>query len=597
MRKIFIGLLMLILMVGLASATTLVVNLDPKNALENKTMKDTSSIVYGFNVSGNATLYDCWLFTTENLTNGIGSWVEKETLGNVANFTNTNFTLRSGVKELAGNVNQYTWDILCNGSTTTANVDNIWGVLGSNDTRNAKGTYNFSVDVTPPTVTINSGVDGTWYNATSGNRVPTAGLTVTDNNSQTCVLKTNIHYNKSTPVWVKAVPNATFITNFTKAKWALPGLKEDYTNNTLFNFSYLNATVQFSENWGNSSGFTWWYECNDTANNVATGSNQTFYVDTVAPTAFDFNISDFSTDKRALLNSTGNQSATDYTPQFGWGEVTEQNFSRWEIQFLVGSISSLVFIGKNITSNTTLVTNMSTLNASQTYIINITAFDLAGNSRRMTTTGYKYITNTTNRVLKSGWNIIGNPGWGFTLSELRNWTGATTVSVWHQNHTFGSHVADGAKGDINVKAGDTVLVYLAADYNFTDMIIDYAQFNNSNRISDLNVSLNATGSVQSNWSLVMNKNWTNGFKTLGNIDGYINNCTSYANCWGDAEGATSLNVSYMSHFNNTASSGRKYVPLVGNWSINNNTQVKFGAALWMYSDHLTNMSIDWNKVK
>ena len=50
----------------------------------------------------------------------------------------------------------------------------------------------------------------------------------------------------------------------------------------------------------------------------------------------------------------------------------------------------------------------------------------------------------------------------------------------------------------------------------------------------------------------------------------------------------------MSVYNNSASSGNKYIPYIGNWSINNATSLGFGNTVWAYLGSSTTSSIQLN---
>jgi len=183
----------------------------------------------------------------------------------------------------------------------------------------------------------------------------------------------------------------------------------------------------------------------------------------------------------------------------------------------------------------------------------------------------------------------------FNLSDIMDWTGATTVSKWQANHTFGSFVDGGINGEIKVNPGEPVLLYLAADLNFEDMILNITSHNTS--------EANVTNQSASTWNLVVNLNTTVNL-TFADIDRYLNcNNTVPLSFVGGGCAHQANNVSqidYFSFYNNSASAGSKYVPYVANWSINNNTGLEYGQCVWLNmggagANELT-IGIDWNNI-
>lgn len=530
------------------------VNLDPEGILTDKAMEATQTVVHNFNISnGNlsSSEYTCYLYSTENGASGVGSFSAKLTESNRVNDTNYNFTTRNGVAEVSGDA--YTWGVNCTDSEGTHN----W----------SSSNYTYGVDVTDPSVTINAPSDASWAN---DNNSVVINLTVVDDNNATCVLDTNI--------------NASGTGGYTSDDYTSAVDSSLYTNNTAFTFPRINTTgdVNFTDD---NDGYNWNYICNDTAGNSVEGSaNYTFYVDTLLPSAFTFTVADWLTDNsRALFNDT---TSSDYTPAVGWGTTTETNFSRYEIFFYQDSIGNATFIDKNISAKATNTTNMSALAADKTYHINITAFDLAGNKRQMTgvsANGYIIATDSTNRALDAGWNIVGNPGNVMTLANLLTYTGATTVSVWNSSHSFQSHVSGGSNGGVNVSAGGVFLAYVATDTTFSDLV-----WNETAMDSALEVNL--TNQTASDWNLVMNTNYSNSFN-FRQLDNYTNTCATEGQC-------NFNNITYFSHFNNSAASGSKYVPFVNNWTINSGRSFAFGETIWAYvgDGDVDDVTINWGTV-
>lgn len=555
MRKLIIPLLVLVSLIGLASAG-FVVTLDPEGILTNASIKDTQLITYGalVNDSNLSSGFTCYLYTTESGSSGPGTFTNVQTVSSVNNDTAFNFTARNDVAETSGAL--YNWAVNCSSSEGEQN----WSSL-NNDLTN--GNQTFGVDVTAPSITVTAPTNNQWFN---NNNSEIFNLLPIDDNAATCLLNTNINISTDN---VGEFSIGTYTDSFDSV---------DYTNNTAFNFSRINDTgdVNFTDT---NAGYKWEYSCNDTAGNVATlGSNYTFYMDTLAPTAFSFNSTLFKTDNVALWNAT---TATDYTPNIGWGITTETNFSRYEIFFHQTTMGSSTFVDLNITTRTTLQTNMSTLSGDQTYWINITAFDLAGNKRQMTDNGWRYGTDSTNRALKAGWNIIGNVGNNYTLSHLLNWSGASTVSVWNSSHSFQSYTGIGANGGIVVESSMPALLYLASDTTFSDAVWNISSHDNL---------VNLTNQTASDWNLVMNENYSTDYQ-MYQLDNTTNDCPTEANC-------VFNNVTYFSLFNSSAATGSKYMPFVNNWTIANTTNMEFGVCSWMFigDGDVNNIQINWGNL-
>ena len=549
--KIFIPILMALLVMAFASAAT-VVNLDPAGNLANQTYQTSSTITYGINVTGNQSNWECDLYTTENGSTGQGAMTKVVTDYPVSNATNTNFVARANVADGTGATN-YTWMVHCDGTTDPVGAFNL-----VNNT--------FGVDATAPVIAITTPTVGYWD--TDGNLTFT--LNATDTNAATCLLGTTMDFaqdsNSSTGVW-----NGTSDTN-------------DYTTATPFTYTGMNNNIMVDNGTG---AYIYAITCNDSAGNSATSGNRTVYVDTVAPAAFSFLTADWKTDNVVLWNGT---TATDYTPQIGYQSSVELNFSRYEIVYYNVSGPGVTVRLNDTTqgsqaANRTI--NITTLTGDASYRINITAYDLAGNSVTMTTNGiYQYSTDSTNRALKAGWNLVGNVGNNLTLSQLLTYSGATTASFWNSSHEFQSHVSGGSFGSTVVKGGEVALLYMGADSNFEDLV-----WNATNVGITQFITNSSDSGANSAWNLVMNKN-SSADVTMGATDNFANCNPVIAGCGNTEQNAT--NVDYMSFYDNTANDGSKYIPLVANWTINNGTTLTYGDPIWMYVDQ--NITLNWGLI-
>ena len=247
----------LLTLISMASAG-FTVNIDPEGILADKSMKASQTVTHNFNISdGNLSSsdYTCYLFSTENGSSGVGDFVNKLTESSLTNDTNYNFTARNGVAEVSGLA--YLWTVNCTDSEGTHN----WSA----------SNYTYGVDVTAPTLVVIAPTDGQWFN---DNNTEIFSLNVTDDNNATCVLNTNINVSTDT---VGELDIGTYTDSFDSTS---------YTNATAFNFSRINdtGTANFIDS---NAGYKWEYSCNDTAGNIATlGSNYTFYMDTLSPSAF-----------------------------------------------------------------------------------------------------------------------------------------------------------------------------------------------------------------------------------------------------------------------------------------------------------------------
>lgn len=513
----------------------------PMNTLSNTTWKTTSSITYGFNVTGNVSVFDdCYLYTDDNHT-GTSVWYQVETMSNVANNTNYNFTTRV-VSDTPYNT-WYVWNVLCNDSQAVSSPDLIGNF-------SALGNYTFYVDTVNPVIGLYYTYPQ-WIN--TGN--VSLRLNVTDTNPAQCYLHTTLNLTSNSSGTFNTI-NASFNTTYANATTFIfaPGLFHD--------------TIHYKFLDNNTGSYYFNVTCNDSAGRKSETGIKYVFVDTVAPSDFDFNLTLFRTNNRALFNAT---TATDYEPMIGWNLSNELNFSRYEIFFYLtdwGTTTGAVAL--NISNKSQPSVNISTLAGDSVYWINITAFDVAGNQKQMNTVKWKYTTSSTNRVLKAGWNIIGNMGNIFNLNSLLNWTGATTVSAWNSTHQFTSYVSGGTGGDYNVANSTAAFVYLSSDVNFTDMVWNTSVFDKVG-----NLPVNVSNSSNSNWNIVINSNYTDDI-TIATIDSQLNTGSLiYKNNYS--------NVTYFAVFNNSASVGAKHVPYVANWSLYNGTTLKPGMAVWMYA--------------
>ena len=530
MKKLIIYTLLFTMLASLACAAT-VVNLDPTSVLENATVSSSQTIQHGFNVTGNQSTWTCLLYSTENGSNGAGTYRAITTDSGVANNSNTLFSSRGNVAETVGVTN--IWNVFCSGATDTTGA---WGTVSN---------YTYGVDVTDPDVTINEPSNGDWYTSDTGVLI---NLTVVDNNVNTCVLGSNLN--------VSTNNSGNYVSTYETYS---------YTNNTAFAFTLINSSNAWEDN--NTGTYLWTYTCTDDAGNEASlGSNYTFFVDTVLPTAFVFNTSLWeTTNSIPILNAS---TCTDYTPTVGWDITTELNFSKYEITFFdtgYGVYNSSTDIRKDVTTIASTSTAIDSLAADTTYVILITAYDLAGNQRNMTVIPYAYTSDSTSRNLYDGWNIIMNTGNAMNLSTFLTDSSATYVSYFNSSHAFETHISGGSYGGRNIPYGDSVFLYMdGTTGQMEDLVVN---------TSAGGTKYNITNATASDWNVACNRNAT-GTATFQELDLYCNGGTYLA--------VASLNVTYLDYFNASASTGNKFIPYIANWSEENNeTALSYGDCAFM----------------
>ena len=507
----------------------------------NNSMSTSSRLTYTVNLTnGNETTYLCTLYTTENGSAGpASSYISDESI-TVTNNTEKSFTDNINVNDTTGYAYNATVRCQYNGAGPKTN-----------------STINYyGVDTVDPVVVLSgeTPLNGEWKadNATLFN------LTVTERNADVCVLLTTLNFSGSTGAYRTYGQEA----------------KISYTSGTMFNFTPVR---EFKDN--NTDGLIWRYICNDTAGRTYSNTNQTFWIDTVAPTAFTFETANWLTSPggHLILN---NSYATDYTPEIEWGVVTELNFSRYRIRFYNSSGMTTYYAEKNITTRTTNKTNMSTLQADKTHYVEIVAKDLAGNNRTMTVNGYVYKTSSICHSLGSGWNICGILGNNKSLSQLLNETGGTTVAYLNSSNKFQTHTSGGSNGAVVVPSGRAFFTYLSAAGTWQDSV------RNESAYSYISTIYNASNT---NWNIVVNLNSTSS-TNFTDIDGEIN---------GDSTSIWDTNVTYFSLYNNSASSGSKYIPYVSNLtSLNGGTTVNYGDTIWMYLGitDVTSIDLNWSNI-
>ena len=512
------------------------------NAPDNNSYSASRTVTYNFTVVGADTAYSCALFNNEVTAN---TYAGRTTDSNVANNTPTIFTRAIGLDK------SIFWNVNCTGKTNT--------ILSSFSDDN----FNVTVDTVDPVITINSytPVDGGW--STSG--YLTIGATVNDTNADDCLLYSNLNAtSNNTRVWGNVASTA-------------------YTTETEFNWTGFDGVSNLYPD-NNTNAYEWLYVCNDSAgNSVTLTANRTVNIDTVQPSPFNFNYTSFVTTPGSnfLVN---NSYATDYTPQVGWNITDDLNFSYYRVGFYNDSSYRNLSVYTDVTSRTTKLATIGALTVGKVYKILITAFDKAGNARNSTLKGVYYNPVSTCHSLDAGWNICGNLGNTKNLSVLLSETGGSTIAYFNISNQFDTYSSGGSYGGVNVPYGEAIFIYRGSVGTWSDSVRNVSAGGSNDEISVLRNRTNT------DWNIEVARD------SVANVGDSLQKLDYVLNGDGSSIGAI-INVSYMSYFNNSASTGAKYTPFVANLTLNNDTQVNYGDTVWMFlSNSMKNMTLNWSEV-
>ena len=524
---------------------------EPLNASWNK---DSNGLInFRFNMTGNSTNATCTLYHNINQVWGASSQT------NWTVFNNTNSTLSE--QSVAENNTGYFWNIGCNlGTDVNSSV-----VM-------AQSNFTISVDRTVPVPRPFLYGNSNW---TNNNTALLFGVNVTELNPGSCLLETNLNesLNSSGGVdWWNTSANLTPV----------------YVDRIPFNF-----TFGINRQWGrsawvdnNTGAYKWNAACNDSAGNIGRipGGNVSFWVDTTLPTAPD------------LSSPKNNSKSTDLTPLFHWVASRDLNFSRYSIFLSTNNIFRGANFSQNMTSNATNLTIVTGPLVKDTdYFVQVSAYDLAGNERNATTP-FTYRTDSVCGTLIAGWNIC-----AFVETNARNASAicddidCTYIAKYNSSHEFQTYTAGSSTNDEMIFNASVVNESFNANSNawIDAVVFIYVDTNTSweNKTWQADVSyifFNLTNK-STGWNLVPILNQTTTFN-FGKLERSINANVTLAN--GSSNYVTNY-TKWMSLYVPENATGAKYVPYVANKSINNNTQVKYGQAVWIHM----NKSIDnyvWN---
>jgi hypothetical protein len=511
----------------------------------NGTFDNDGAVTFVFNVTHN--ISEPFINTTGatcNLYwNQTGVWASAgSTNTNVSNATYENIT-KTGIPE--GDI---AWTIGC---TAPGNGTIVYAPTVANES--AHQNFTFIVDTTAPVITLTSPRYASWL--TNGQHLNGAVLSVADGHADTCVLESNINIatNSSNPS-----TSFNFSVNVTS-----------YVSETAFTMRFGNFSNAFNLSDNNTGTYLWNAWCNDTAGNVVrlnSSGNMTFFVDSIAPS---------STELPAAKN---NSKSSDLTPLFTWLNSFDKNFSRYDLQVDDDvDFSSLAF-NKNITSNSTNVSIVTTsLSQGTTYYVRVLGYDLAGNSYT-SQSHYTYRTDDNCVVLVAGqWNICGiirsTP---VNASDLCVETSCTFIAQYNASREFQIHTSGSSTN------GDMMFVSSNHKANESSVVFIYVETTNKtweNRTWDVDMKyVNYTLKNLSNgWNIVPILNQTTTFN-FGKLDASLNGLSNGA----QVSHKNNSNVSkFMSLYVEENSSSSRFVSFFHNRSFQNQTVVKYGDAVWI----------------
>lgn len=551
----------------------------------NRTWAATSVIFRG-NVSGNIsqaevnrTGYDCSL-----VWNATGVWAYSgDTVTNISNVTRSPDGGSAAGSVQAFNITKtgfsdghVGWFFNC---TAPGNSTAIYPSRGTADqTLHTNMTVIF--DSTKPRLVLNSPGNASWRSNRLGN-VSFINLTVSDENAAQCVLQNNLDASINSSSTTASFFNQTANVS-------------DYINGTalgLSPFTPLHYQFNMSQhvNWINNHTGAYLYNvlCNDSAGNTAllSSTNLTFFVDNLNASA-----------PMIMYPQPNNTRSTDYTVLIQWRNVTELNFSLYQVQVDNDSDFSSPEFERNITSqqtNLTIVTS-GNLTGDVKYHIQVVAFDMANNTAYSSMRHYM-TDSICHTMVSDAWNICGiiNKE-AINASDLCAQTSCDYVAMYNSSHQFQTHTAGSStNGAMTFVSGNNTI-------NESAVVFVYVSGGNKtweNRTWEINVPyLNFTlRNDSTGWNIVPILNQTlvinfdkldrsmNGVSTFNM--GLYNSTQSPFN--------TSNVTRFMSGYFPYNATGGRYVPYVYNKTFNNDTRIRYGSAVWVHFNK-TVASFFWN---
>ena len=472
------------------------------------------------------------------------------------NNENGTFARREGVSYENNTAKNFTARVMSRDGNIT------WWVEGWDDGgKGANSTSNRTVvvDSTAPTINltyykggVNRQMDnGSWVtlkNITIGAIVyDNLGVTQISGHAASCVLWTNIAYGNTTQSRNETVT---------------------YTNNTAFNFTrWWNLAETTTQR-----NYTAFVNCNDSIGNNAWSNNISFGIDSIQPSI------------PTLRDPQANITSTNKTHAPKWTTVTEAgSFGSYYILFDNDSNFASPAVNDSITTRTTNTTKITNnLSYDTTYYWRVDVVDAAGNynSSANTNKSITYATDSTCANLSTGWNLCGivrdtdnvaNKSLAYLAYEI----GADFVSIFNSTHQFETHTRGSTTNAyLNVTRGEVLFVYVSSPtlwggdpdgfggrvWSVANATLTNIELINTtvgwNPVSIMNRTGGITPTILNN--TLAAGNWTNGTLTMDNL------------------------AQFISCYNNSASSGNKFMPYRYDWTINENTRWDFGEACWVW---------------
>jgi hypothetical protein len=322
------------------------------------------------------------------------------------------------------------------------------------------------------------------------------------------------------------------------------------TTNTVANNTRLNITV-----FGMTDGqYTYNIQCNDTRGNDFNVSNNDLdlTIDTTTPTAPN------------VTETIVGRNSTDSTPQVSWLAVTETNFERYEVNAY--NTSNTRIFQANLTLTTANNSVNLTLLQNQSFYINVSVYDKAGNSNfsENASRSSPHYVDPICANLSAGWNLCGLvETTNRTLSAIANETNATFVSIWNASHAWSTCNQGSSFDNCNIQVGisneaisNHVWVYVPRAIAWEDR--DWAA-----TATSANVTVTSTNNGWNIVSLFVRQGRTFAQLNASTAMG-IDNITSYSL----PDNALGTNIPFItrSGFN----------------QINPNVLVNYGEAMWVF---------------
>jgi len=538
---------------------------------------DNDGTVQYFNVTVNGDYpgknYTCYLYDDRD-----GSYGTTTYYNDTSNMSSIGIDSLSGIPD--GN---YTWSIGCNctyasgGNTTivfplnssfevTSNTSSHFAT-GSSGGSSGHLSYTYYVDDTDPVITVISPLDLSW---------------VTSGTTSSTTWQFNVSTSETYPGYCRLETNLNQTSNSTELYREVE--TNPYTSGTNFNFSFGSIGV-FLDN--NTNNYIWNVVCNDSAGNDAyLSSNYTLLIDTIYPTeptlyGLFVGYPGALTGNLGWLSAGTASTSTDYTPRINYTVATEYNFSRYVIDIYNSTTftaANRVYQGNESTKTTDAHIVSSDLPADTALYINVTAYDLAGNSNG-TVTYYTYTTDSTCHTLTDGWNIC---AFIRTTAQNASWiineTGADYISKFNTSHQFQTHTSgasasasmifNGTKCNISycptIADGNEEVMFIYTtgsrtwEHRFWQVDNHYNYYNLTNQSAE-------------GWNIIPWYNQT-GDATFGKLD--------YSLAGNETHILYNNVTDYLSFYN----SSHTYVDFANNWTYNNLTSIQYGEAFWAYYD-------------